>query len=48
MTAIGRFPYTVTVTGVPAGARRVIVQHVIEDANWPVETVLETQLTIRP
>ena len=46
LTAIGRFPYTATVAGVSPGSHRVVVQHVIADANWPVETVVDTTLRI--
>lgn len=46
LTAIGRFPYTATVSGVAPGSRRVIVRHVIADANWPVETVIDTTLLV--
>jgi hypothetical protein len=46
LTAIGRFPYTATVRGVKSGTKRVIVRQVIEDANWPVETVVDTTLRI--
>ena len=46
LTAIGRFPYTATVRGVAVGSTRIIVRHVIEDANWPVETVVDTTLRV--
>ena len=46
LTAIGRFPYTATVRGVPVGSTRIIVRHVIEDANWPIETVVDTTLRV--
>lgn len=47
LTAIGNFAYGATVYDAMPGARRVIVQHVIEDANWPATTVLDTTVTVR-
>ena len=46
LTAIGRFRYTAIVSGVPAGSTRVTVRRVIEDANWPIETVVDTTLRV--
>ena len=46
LTAIGRLPYTATVSGVKSGTQRVIVQHLIENANWPATTVVDTILRI--
>jgi len=46
LTAIGRFPYIGTVSGASSGTRTVVVRHVIEDANWPVDTVINTRVVI--
>ncbi len=46
LTAIGRFPYTGTVSGASSGTRTVVVRHVIADANWPVDTVINTRIVI--
>jgi hypothetical protein len=43
---IGRFPYRATVSGVTPGDRRVIVRHVIDGANSPAETVIDTTLRV--
>ena len=46
LTAIGRFPYIATVSGAASGTRTVVVRHLIEDANWPVDTVIRTLVVI--
>ena len=44
--AIGRNPYTGTLWDLPSGNPRVIVRHVITDANWPADTVIDTRVVI--
>ncbi|MCC7053240.1 MAG: hypothetical protein IT355_08210 [Gemmatimonadaceae bacterium] len=44
--AIGYYTYTATVPSLPSGSTQVIVRHRIEDANWPVATVLDTTVVV--
>lgn len=46
LTAIGRFVYQATIFDLPAGRQRVVVRHVIDDANWAVETPIDTTVTV--
>lgn len=44
--AIGRYSYIGTLWDLPSGNPRVIVRHMIDDANWPVDTVIDTRVVI--
>ncbi len=46
LAAIGRYPYVGTLFDVPSGSARVIVRHLIEDANWPVDTLIDSRVVV--
>jgi hypothetical protein len=45
--AVANVPYIGTLWDLPSGTARVIVRHVIEDANWPADTVIDTRVVVR-